>query len=192
MPNSDLHTHQFHELYVKNRHKLFRFAHSYLRDEMVAEDIVMDSFMHYWEHRDTIREDSSPLPYILTIVRNRCLNHLKAQQIRQRARGEIYDRDTRILELQISSMTACDPTELFSEEARRIVAQAIAELPGQTREVFIRARIQDQSYKQIIAEMNIPFSTVDHEMRKAKKILAEKLKRYYPDLLPVLAIFLLH
>lgn len=192
MHETDIHTRQFHELYTSHRHKFYRFAYSYLRDKMVAEDIVMDSLMHYWEHRHAIREGSSPLPYVLTIIRNRCLNHLKAQQIRQRAQGEIHAVGTRILQLQISSMTACDPTELFSQEARQIVGKAISELPDQTREVFMRSMLQEQPYKQIIAEMNLSFGTVDHEMRKAKKILAEKLKKYHPDLLSILAVLFLN
>ena len=192
MSEIDSHILQLHKLYMANRHKLLKFAYSYLRDEMMAEDIVMDSFMHYWEHRDTIREDASPLPYILTIVRNRCLNQLKAQRVREKARGEIHDANIRMLDLQISSITACDPTELFTKEAHQIVAKAISELPDKTREVFMRSMLYDQPYKQIIAEMNVSFGTVDHEMRKAKKILAEKLKVYHPDLLSVLAILFLH
>lgn len=182
---------QFHALYENNRRRLFRFALSYLRDEVVAEDIVMDGFMHYWEHRDSIREDTSPLPYILTTVRNGCLNHLKAQLVRQRARNELYDTNSRIVELQIQSITACDPTELFTEESRHIVARAVSELPGQTREVLLRSMFQEQPYKQIMAEMNLSFGTVDHEIRRAKKILAKKLKMYHPDLLTVLVFWVL-
>jgi RNA polymerase sigma-70 factor (ECF subfamily) len=192
MHETDIQARQFHELYTGHRQKFFRFAYSYIRDEMVAEDIVMDSFMHYWEHRDTLTEDRSPLAYVLTIVRNRCLNHLKAQQVRQRAQGEMHAVGVRVLELQIASMTACDPTELFTREARQIVAKAISELPDRTREVFMRSMLHDQPYKQIITEMNISFSTVDHEMRKAKKILAEKLKRYHPDLLLFLLLLFIH
>jgi RNA polymerase sigma-70 factor (ECF subfamily) len=155
---------------------------------MAAEDIVMDSFMHYWEHRNTIGESESPLPYILTTIRNSCLNNLKAQRIRKKAHGEILDISTRVLELQISSLSACDPKELFTEEARQIVARAIAGLPEQTREVFLRSMFRCQSYKQIIAEMNVSFSVVDHEMRRAKKILSEKLKKYRPDLILMLLL----
>lgn len=185
----DLQTQQFHELYVKNRQKLLRFAYSYLKDEMLAEDIVMDSFMHYWEHRETIEKDVSPLPYILATIKNRCLNQLQKLRVRQRAQSEIHAVNARILALQISSLTACDPNELFSREAKRIIGKAISELPKQTREVFIRGRIQDQPYKQIIAEMHITLGVVDYEIRKAKKILAGKIKSYYPDILLIL-IFL--
>lgn len=192
MSDSDSKSKQFHTLYENNRYKLFRFAFSYLRDEIVAEDIVMDSLMHYWEHRDTIREGSSPLPYIITTIKNRCLNHLKSQLVRQKAQSEIYDTSIRTLELQVSSINACDPAELFSEESRRIITQAISELPDQTREVLLRNMYQDQPYKQIMAEMNLSFGTVDHEMRRAKKMLAAKLKAYHPDLLVIMIIWALH
>lgn len=190
MQDTEVKTRQFLELYADYRQKLFYFAYSYLRDKMTAEDIVMDSFMHYWEHRDSIWKESSHVPYILATVRNKCLNHLKSQQVKQRAQNEISALNAKLLQTQISSLTACDPQELFAEESRQIIAEAIAGLPEQTREIFIRSRFKDMSYKQIITEMNIPFRTVDYELRKATKMLAGNLKKYFPYLLPILMLFL--
>lgn len=167
---------------------MFHFAYSYLRDEMAAEDIVMDSFMHCWESRNTIKEDASVLPYILTTIRNKCINYLKSQQIRLKAKNEIHTLNARILHAQIALLTACDPTELFTKETRQILSKAIAGLPGKTREIFVRSRLQEQSYKQIIAEMNVSFRNVDYELRKATKILSENLKEYFPNLLFVVVI----
>lgn len=191
MSESNRKNQQFHELYVNNRQKLYRFAYSYVRDSMVAEDIVMESFMHYWEHSDSIREEASPMPYILTCVKNKCLNHLKAQQVRRRAQTEIISVSDKVLKMQVSSLTACDPQQLFSEEAQQIIEKAIAELPDQTRDVFIRSRFMEQSYKEITAETGIPFRKVDYELRKASKMLAEKLKTYLTDLLPIIFLALI-
>lgn len=183
-------SHQFHELYINYQKKMFYFAYSYLRNEMAAEDIVMDSFMQCWEYRSKIKDDSSPLPYILTTVRNKCINYLKSQQLRQKAKNEISTLNSKILHTQITSLTACDPTELFAKETRQIISKAIADLPDKTREIFVRSRMQNQSYKQIIAEMNISFRSVDYELRKATKILSDNLKQYFPDFMFVIIIIL--
>lgn len=184
-------TRQFHELYTNYRKKMYCFAYSYLRDETAADDIVMDSFMHCWEYRDTIKEDASPLPYILTTIKNRCINHLKSEQVKLKARNEIYTLRSNLLQTQITSLNACDPTELFAKETRQILSKAIAGLPDKTREIFVRSRLQNQSYKQIIAEMDVSFRSVDYELRKATKILSENLKEYFPDLLPVIILLML-
>ena len=53
-----------------------RIAVSYVRDRMAAEDIVTDSFVAYWENHTTTEIRSVPA-YILTAVKNRCLNWLE-------------------------------------------------------------------------------------------------------------------
>lgn len=179
----DIATEQFHELYTKHRQKLICFANSYLRDRMAAEDIVMDSFMSFWEHRHAIREGESPLPYVMVSVRNKCLNYLKSQQVRKRAKDEISSLSFRVLQIQISSLSACDPEKLFEKETRSIISGAIDQLPEQTREIFLRSRFEGQSYKQIMDEMKISFRTVDYELRKANRLLGEKLKYYFPHLM---------
>jgi RNA polymerase sigma-70 factor (ECF subfamily) len=180
---------RFHELYVRDRQKLVRFARSYVRDEALAEDIVMESLANCWEHRDSIRENTSPMPYILTSVRNLCLNHLKAQQVRLKAHTELHDTEIRILNLQIMSVTACDPAELLADEAQKIFDRAVDELPERTREVFERGVLLNQSYRQITDEMSLSFGTVDHEMRRAKKNLADKIKKYHPELVPIIVFW---
>lgn len=191
MFEGDAKSRELHELYLDNRARLFKFARSYLRDDAAAEDVVMDSFAELWERREALKEGASPLPYLLTTVRNRCLNVLKSRRVRQRAHGAILDTEARVLELQIASITACDPTELMAEESRRIVSLAISELPPRTREVLTRSLFHDQPYRQITSEMNLTPSAVDHEMRRAKRMLAKKIGRYRPDLLAFLsAVFL--
>ena len=52
-------------------------AYRYVRDRGIAEDLVSDSFMAFWEERDRLPEDVNAPAYVLTIVKNKCLNHLK-------------------------------------------------------------------------------------------------------------------
>ena len=42
----------FNKFFTENQHRFIRFAWTYTRDEVVAEDIVMESLMAYWENRD--------------------------------------------------------------------------------------------------------------------------------------------
>lgn len=44
----------FEELYNCYKVRFERFAISYIQDRSVAEDIVTDSFVYWWEHRDRV------------------------------------------------------------------------------------------------------------------------------------------
>ena len=128
----------FDRLFGEYRPRFIRFAASYVTDAAVAEDIVMESFMAAWERRALLSERSLP-PYVLVIVRNKCLNHLRARQVRLRAEEHLHSHGARMLELRISTLEACEPAQLFSDEARRLVNETLDRLPDRTREVFVRS-----------------------------------------------------
>lgn len=167
----------FNRLFGEYQMRFIRFAVGYTLDQTIAEDIVMESFMAAWERREMLSETSFP-PYTLTIVKNKCLNHLRGQAVRTRAAENIHTHGARVLETRIATLQACDPEELFSEEARALVERTLEILPARTREIFVRSRFRDQSYKEIAAEMDITVKSVEFEVSKATKMLRVALKDY--------------
>lgn len=107
----------FNRLFGEYQQRFIRFAGTYVSDAATAEDIVMESFMAAWEKRDMLSASAFP-PYALTIVKNKCLNHLRSQGVRLRAAEDIHSHGARMLRTRISTLEACNPEELFSEEAR--------------------------------------------------------------------------
>ena len=56
--------------------KIKKETYSYVRDRTIAEDFVMESFMYYWEHKETLTKDSNIPAYILVTIKNKALNYL--------------------------------------------------------------------------------------------------------------------
>ena len=176
----------FDRLFGEYRPRFIRFAVSYVTDAAVAEDLVMESFMAAWERRALLSEKNFP-PYVLVIVRNKCLNHLRSRQVRLRAEEDLNSHRARLLELRVSTLEACEPAQLFSDEARRLVDETLARLPERTREIFQRSRFRGESYKEIAASMGTTVKSVEFEVSKAMKTLRVSLRDY----LPLFYLFLL-
>ena len=52
---------------------------NFLHDCNAVRDCVQDVYAELWNKRDTIEPDKPPLPYVLTMVRNNCLDRLKSR-----------------------------------------------------------------------------------------------------------------
>lgn len=167
----------FDRLFGEYRPRFLRFAAGYVADPAEAEDIVMESFVAAWRHRETLTVETFP-PYTLTIVKNKCLNRLRGQAVRLRAAETLHSHNTQVLRTRIATLEACNPEELFSKEARRIVDETLAQMPERTREIFVRSRFRGQSYKEIADEMDITVKSVEFEVSKAMKRLRVALKDY--------------
>lgn len=176
MPISNIHT--FNRLFNEYYHRFVRFAGGYVKERALAEDFVSEAFAAYWENRSTLQPDTKPQAYILTIVKNKCLNHLQRQQVRQRAEKEIGEHSEWLLSTQINTLQACDPIYLFSDEIQQIIGNTLAKLPPKTREIFELSRNEGLSYAEIARQMNLSHKAVEFHISKVLKLLRISLKDF--------------
>ena len=170
----------FNKLYNEYYDRFVRFANVYVRDAAIAEDIAVDALMYYWENRQSISDESNIPAYILTMIKNKCLNQLRHLHIREEFSENIRQYQEWELETRIATLEACEPSELFTAEIEQLIQEALRQMPERTRAIFILNRYENKSYKEIAQEMNISYKGVDYHIGKALKILHVHLKDYLP------------
>ena len=69
----------FTQIYLPLSGKMYALAYNLLRNREEARDCVQDVYAELWNKRDTIEPDKPPLPFVLTMVRNNCLDRLEAR-----------------------------------------------------------------------------------------------------------------
>lgn len=177
---------EFGHLYSEYRQRFVIIAKRYVRDRMVAEDIVADSFVSFWNNRSNIPSDANLPAYIMAIVKNNCLNWLHSQQIHMRIEQQLQTTQTRLIDHNIRSLEACNPEKLFAIEVQRIVANAMADMPELTKIVFTKSRNEGKTYAEIAKECGISQRQVTSEIQKALGIMRKALKDYMPSWLLIL------
>lgn len=184
--NADLES--FNKLFTEYQHRFIRFAYSYTSDMMASEDIVMESIMQYWEKRNNLSDNINPPAYILTSIKNKSLNYLRDQQIHLSAYSSIKQHEEWKLATQISTLKACDPSELFSQEILDKMNEAIDKMPKTTKKVFMMRRFEEKSYKEIAEELGITTKGVEYHLSEANTYLKKYLKDYIALLIILLQI----
>lgn len=172
----------FDNIYAEYYQRCFLFAKSYLHDEMLSKDVASEAMITLWTTMKT-EEVNNIGAYLMTVVRNYSLNHLRTEHLRMEVRENMLDNELYELDFRISSLEACNPSEIFSEEINRIVNETLATLPLQTQRVFRMSRYENKSIKEIAEVMNITVKGVDYHMGKALKALRIHLKDYLYSLL---------
>jgi len=168
----------FNEIFKTYKEQFTLFAKSYIRDSAVAEDIYMESMVVYWEKHNTLPSDTNIPAYILTIVKNKSLNYLRHLHIQREAEEMLYSHSQRELDLRISTLEACEPTELFLNDIKKIVMITLDALPQKTREVFMMSRNTDLTNQEIAWKMGISVKGVEFHINKALKVFRVELKDY--------------
>ena len=169
----------FSQLYTQYYKRSFMFVKSYVRDEMIAEDISSEALIQLWESMK-VEEVQNPLALLTTILKNKSLNYLKHQAIEWEAKENISAKQMRDMDYRMFSLDACDPNEMFSSEITHILKETLASMPEQTRRVFIMSRYQQLPVKEIADKLNITPKTVEYHITKSLKVLRIALKDYLP------------
>ena len=161
----------FNKFFTENQHRFIRFAWTYTRDEVVAEDIVMESLMAYWENR------------------NKCLNYLRHLQLVNDVSDRVASHSEWELSNRIATLDACEPNALFASEVQDIIDRVISRLSATTARIFLLSRYDNKSHKEIAEIMGMTVKGVEFHISKATKELRVALKDYLV-LFPFLCDFL--
>ena len=144
----------------------YNFARWLVRNNQDAEDIVQESFLKAYNALDGFRGGDSRV-WMLAIVRNTSMNFLRKRKPESVEELTREPRDP-----------APNPESGVMERARRKeVRSAIAQLAPEFREPLILRELEELSYKEIAAVLQIPMGTVMSRLSRARNLLLAELNR---------------
>ena len=167
----------FRTLFFQFFSPLCVFAHRYIDRWETCEDIVQETFFKKWKNRKNIEINTSSRNFLITSVKNTCIDFLRKQETEQNWQQKEIENNT-------SWYTSGD---IYSTiELEQMLSAALAKLPDNIRIVFEKNRFEGMTYTEIAAEHNISVKTVEAYMTKALKHLRVELKDYLPLMLLLL------
>lgn len=164
-------------LYDQHYQILCHVAAQYVKDDFLAETIVGDVIFHLWEVRETIEINTSVRSYLMTCVRNRCIDYLKSQYHKR----EVAHSDTRLRDFPVLQYVKDDDYplgKLLEKELEDEIMNAINRLPEECRRVFNMSRFENRKYEEIAQELKISVNTVKYHIKHALALLHEDLGKY--------------
>lgn len=166
----------FRTLFFQFFSPLCVFAHRYIERRETCEDIVQETFFKIWKNRKGIEINTSSRNFLLTSVRNSCIDYLRKQETEQNWQQR-----------EIAKSSAYTNDDLYSVvELEQMLNAALAKLPDKVRVVFEQNRFDGKTYSEIALEHQISVKTVEAYMTKALKHLRIELKDYLPLVLLLL------
>jgi len=161
----------FEQLYERHSRIVYSLVLRILRQGTTAEEVVQDVFLQLW--RNSARYDLSRpfVPWLLTLARNRALDHLRLKSERQRRREEQTEEFPQIA-------TAAPEYEKALDEKRRAerVRSLMSSLPAPQKKAIELAYFEGLSHSEIAASLHEPLGTVKSWIRNGLLRLKEGLQ----------------
>lgn len=158
----------FNSLYDLLYIYLYNFALKITRSREISEEVVADVFTNFWIDRDKHSKIKNVVTYLYVAIRNRALNEIEKE--RRRENISLEDITVEIAEYR------CNPElEYISNEEVDKINRAMEQLSPRCKMVLVLSREHNLKYKEVAEVMGISEKTVETQISRALKKMAETL-----------------
>ena len=157
-------------LVARYQAKAVRTAFLVTHDEAMAEDVVQDVFVRFFERADCFDETRSFGPYFMRSVVNTALNAVQ----REKKGNRLQEEDTSELETLLDKAASVDE-QVESASLNRQILEALSKLPPRQRAVIVQRYYLEMSEKEMAEALEAPAGTVKWLLNKARNRLRSLL-----------------
>ena len=151
---------------------VFNYHFSKTNNEDEAEDITIKSFAKAFDKLNSFDDKYVFKTWLITISKNIYIDHLRKQKT---ITISITQNDRTVYNIKDNSPSAED--NIITEQNLAKLLAYIKKLKPHYQEIIHLRFFQEMSYKEIANELNEPMNNVKVKLLRAKKLLAEIIKK---------------
>ncbi len=163
----------FEQLVKKHQGAIYSYAYHFFRNAEIAEDATQDTFLRAFRFLHTFDPSRRFITWLYSIARTLCID-----RHRERVRYEqinIEDVPPGLL-LAEDDAVPYPLRRVEEKERRRILLDAVRELPEKYRTPIILCYMQGLSYQEVSEVLGISLNNTKIRIFRAKNMLIDKLE----------------
>ena len=164
----------YNHLVYRYKDRLFNYINQFVHDIDLAEDLLQDTFLKLYTHKNSYQEIAKFSTWIYTIAGNFAKTELR--KFKRRKTFSTSDLSFDDNEFIIKDETK-NPSDSFLDEGlKNSLNQCLQLLPLDFKTIIILRDIQELSYDEISTIVELPLGTVKSRINRARLKLYECLK----------------
>jgi RNA polymerase sigma-70 factor (ECF subfamily) len=172
----------FAQLYQLYSGRVLGYLIRLVKSDLYAAELLQDAFIKLWNNRENIDPNRSFRSYLFRIAENNVYDFFRKAARDKELQAAIIENSRELYQHVEES--------LFTKENEQILQKAINLLPPKRRQVFQLIKIEERSYDEVSALLNVSVSTINDHIVKATKSIRENLKQYHIAEPGILILFL--
>ncbi|MBX2952739.1 MAG: sigma-70 family RNA polymerase sigma factor [Leadbetterella sp.] len=159
------------DIYLRYKDAVFTNIKYFVKDEAIANDILQDVFVAFWENRSHLTSEKNIAGWLFVVSHNKSLNYVK-KKVRESVSiaNFIQQEDS--------------PADAAHEEAEHIkrlalVMSATRHLSHKKKEAFIRCKIEGEPLESVSQNMGISLVSLKDYLKQATRAIRQHVETLY-------------
>ncbi len=169
----------FHQLVDRHAPVLFRLAVSLVGQAADAEDVVQETLLGAFEGLAGFREQASVKTWLTRILVRQAARFHRHRRVRWTVGLDAKDGQEGPTDKALTT-----PAGNAAANARMDLAQMLAELSQEHREIIVLREIEGLSYDEISSVLSLPRGTVESRLFRARQTLRQQFGGESKDIAP--------
>jgi RNA polymerase sigma-70 factor (family 1) len=155
----------------KHYNALCYFAERLVRDQLVAEDVVEETFMKLWDKRTDFDNEHGIKAFLYITTRNACINVIKQSQRDQLSQAEML--------YLAEKKEGFVLNEIIRSEVLTVIGEELNKLPIQCRTVLKMSYVKGLKNHEIADKLDISIHTVRNQKARGIQLLRTRFEGSY-------------
>ena len=169
----------FNELVSRYENKVYRLAIKLTRNETLAEEVLQEVFLRVYEKLHTFRGESQFSSWLYRIAANVCFAKLNSEKKHAHS-----DLDDELPQVEtgggLGDVWIETPDQsVLSDEAQRLISEAIDKLPEDFRVVLVLRDVEGMSNDEVSRILGLSVPAVKSRLHRARLALRKRLAGYF-------------
>lgn len=144
--------------------RLFPYILKITKDEQLAKELLQETFLKLWAHKDDLHQIDQPASWLFRIAATSCLMHLRTQANRERILRSMPAKEE-------GTNDVLEYTD--TKDVSKMIENAVNALPPKRQQIYRLSREEGFSHQQIAEMLKISLQTVKNQMGIALKSIQD-------------------
>jgi RNA polymerase sigma-70 factor (ECF subfamily) len=164
----------FKELVDKYQSLVLNTCHHFVHNKQSAEDLAQEVFLEVYLSAHKFKKEAKLSTWLYRIAVNKSLNYL-----RDNKKWDFIKSIETLFKSGYNEPVAENSTHENSDELQKKLNQIIDSLPKKQKTVFTLCKMENLTYKEAAEVLEVPVTTIEGLMHRAKRSVKEKIEKYY-------------
>ena len=164
----------YNQLIYRYKDRLFNYIYQFVHDIDLAEDLLQDTFLKLYTHKNSYKEVAKFSTWLYTIAAN--LARTELRKIKRRKTFSVSELSNDDREYIISSDASDQSEDYLTENFEKKIQNALVQLPDDFKTIIILRDIQELSYDEISNITKLALGTVKSRINRARLKLRDIIK----------------
>ncbi|QRK04386.1 RNA polymerase sigma factor [Archangium violaceum] len=158
--------------------RLHRLCMTLCRDKQEAEDLLQDSLVRAFLHRDSYQQRGSFFGWLCGIVRNQFVESRRAVSRRRSLLDSVLEGASSVLGSLFTGGTEqpSPETQVCQSEEAELLMRCLRSLPEKFRLVVLLCDVEELGYEEVAESLDLPVGTVKSRHFRGRAQLGERFK----------------